>query len=40
MEVQELLDAHQEVIRNTQQVLEEQKLLEEEIKGIIVDSLL
>ncbi len=40
MEVQELLDAHQEVVRNTQQILEEQKLLEEEIKGIVVDSLL
>lgn len=38
MVVQELLDAHQEVVRNTQQILEEQKLLEEEIKGIIVDS--
>lgn len=38
MVVQELLDAHQEVVQNTQQILEEQKLLEEEIKGIIVDS--
>lgn len=38
IDVQELLDAQQDIVHNTQQILEEQKLLEEEIKGIIVDS--
>lgn len=36
--VEKLLDAQQDIVHNTQQILEEQKLLEEEIKGIIVDS--
>lgn len=36
--VSELLDKQQDINRNTQQILEEQKLLQEEIKGIVVDS--
>ena len=36
--VSDLLDKQQDINRNTQQILEEQKLLQEEIKGIVVDS--
>lgn len=35
---EEILRQQQEIERNTQKILEEQKLLGEEIKGIVVDS--
>lgn len=35
---EEILRQQQEIERNTQKILEEQKLLEEEIKGIVVNS--
>ncbi len=38
VEVDEILQKHREVVQNTEQILQEQKLLEEEIKGIMVDS--
>lgn len=38
--VDEIMEKHQMVKQNTEQILEEQKLLEEEIKGIVVDSVL
>lgn len=40
IDVSELLNKQEEVMRNTQKILDEQKLLEDEIKGIVVDSLL
>lgn len=40
IDVSELLNRQQEIARNTQQILEEQKLLEEDIKGIVTDTLL
>lgn len=39
-DMDEILQKQQDIVKNTQQILEEQKLLEEEIKGIVVDSLL
>ena len=33
------LNRQQEISQNTQKILEEQKLLEEDIKGIVTDTL-
>lgn len=38
IDTSDLVMKQQEVLQHTQQILEEQKLLEEEIKGIVVDS--
>lgn len=38
LDTNELLDKQQEINRNTQEILQQQKLLEEDIKGILVDS--
>ncbi len=38
LDVEDMMQKQQEVMRNTQEILEQQKLLEEEIKGIVVDS--
>lgn len=40
IDVAEMLERQKEIENNTQKILEEQKLLEEDIKGIVVDSLL
>lgn len=37
IDVKEIMDKQREIVQNTQQILEEQKLLTEEIKGIVVD---
>ena len=39
-DMSEMMRKQQEVLKNTQQILEEQKLLQEEIKGIAVDSVI
>ncbi len=38
LNVDDIMRKQQEIVRNTQEILEQQKLLEEEIKGIVVDS--
>ncbi len=40
IDVSELLNRQQEISKNTQQILEEQKLLAEDIKGIVTDALI
>ena len=40
IDVSELLNRQQEISKNTQQILEEQKLLAEDIKGIVTDTLI
>lgn len=37
MQMPKFISKQQEIVRNTKEILEEQKLLEEEIKGIVVD---
>lgn len=37
-DMDDILEGHREVLQNTEQILQEQKLLEEEIKGIVVNS--
>lgn len=37
IDVRDILDKQQDILQNTQQILEEQSLLPEEIKGIVVD---
>ncbi len=39
IDVSELMNRQQEISQNTQKILEEQKLLEEDIKGIVTDTL-
>ncbi len=40
IDVSELLNRQNEIVKHTEQVLEEQKLLAEDIKGIVTDSLI
>ena len=40
IDVRELMNRQQEIAKNTERILEEQKLLEEDIKGMMMDSLL
>lgn len=40
IDVRELMNRQQEIVKNTERILEEQKLLEEDVKGIMMDSLL
>ncbi|MCI9447518.1 MAG: hypothetical protein HFH36_09010 [Lachnospiraceae bacterium] len=40
IDVRELMNRQQEIVKNTERILEEQKLLEEDIKGMMMDSLL
>lgn len=40
IDVRELLNRQQEIVKNTEKILEEQKLLAEDIKGIVADALI